>query len=138
EMRDMSNRGAAYAVLFLDMDRFKLVNDTFGHTFGDKLLVAVAQRLDEFRRLGDVVGRIGGDEFVVVTDASLGVDSVVKSADRLRKSFSQPFVIGDIEVPVSFSVGIAVSGPDSEAESLLRDADTAMYGAKDVGRDSVL
>lgn len=138
ELARLDGRGIPHAVLFLDMDRFKLVNDSFGHSFGDELLVAVAERLRCGRRLGDVVARIGGDEFVVVTDSSAGIDAVVRSAEEIRQAFLVPFLINDTEIPVSFSVGVATSTPGSVPGELLRDADTAMYRAKDGGRDAVL
>ena len=138
ELSELAEAGIPHAVLFVDMDRFKLVNDSFGHSFGDDLLIAVAERLRASSRRGDVVARIGGDEFVVVTTYDAGIDQVVRTAEELRQSFSRPFLIRDTEIPVSISVGIATSDLDGGPGALLRDADTAMYGAKDAGRDSVL
>jgi len=137
ELADMDERDIPHAVLFVDMDRFKLVNDSFGHSFGDDLLVAVAERLRETHP-DDVVARIGGDEFVVVVPYDGGIDLVVSRAEALRRSFSVPFLVRETEIPVSISVGIATSDLDGGPGALLRDADTAMYGAKDAGRDSVL
>ena len=138
ELAELDERGIPHAVLFVDMDRFKLVNDSFGHSFGDDLLIAVSERLRRSRSATDIVARIGGDEFVVVTTFTGGIDQVVGMAEALRQSFAQPFLIRDTEIPVSISVGIATSELDGGPGALLRDADTAMYGAKDAGRDSVL
>jgi len=138
ELARLEARGVQHAVLFLDMDRFKLVNDSFGHSFGDDLLIAVADRLRSGPVKADAIARIGGDEFVVVIEYAGGLDSVVAAAEILRQSFGNPFHIRDTEIPVSFSVGIATSAEDGGPDALLRDADTAMYGAKDAGRDSVV
>lgn len=126
------------ALLFLDMDRFKLVNDSFGHDFGDDLIAAVVDRLRVEHPAPDLIARIGGDEFVVVAVGLRDLDEVVAVAEELRRSFSQPFLIDQIEIPVSVSIGIAPADGAGDAGSLLRDADTAMYGAKDAGRDAVV
>src|SRR4051794_8194312 len=127
------------ALLFVDVDRFKLVNDSYGHSLGDELLVGVAQRLRAESPAGSVIARVGGDEFVVVLRTDEGLDGARAFAERLRVRFNEPFQVRDIEVWSSASVGVALAGHDdyTTAESLLRDADTAMYQAKEAGRDAV-
>ncbi|HXX89294.1 MAG TPA: EAL domain-containing protein [Acidimicrobiales bacterium] len=128
------------ALLFLDIDRFKLVNDTLGHSHGDELLVAVAERLQRHVRASDLVTRIGGDEFMIVLGGVVSVSHAVDMADRLRAVMRDPFVINGIEFDVTVSVGLAFASnddPDSSVEVLVREADTAMHEAKESGRDSV-
>ena len=126
-------------VLFLDLDRFKLVNDTLGHRVGDELLVAVARRLESNTRPGDTVVRIGGDEFVVLLDGVVDDDEAKVIGERTRLSFQVPFKVNELEIPMSTSIGIAVAAPSRDRfgpDALLRDADTAMYVAKDGGGDA--
>jgi diguanylate cyclase len=132
--------GALVALLFLDLDRFKLINDSYGHSLGDELLLAVAQRLSATTRPGDLVARIGGDEFVIVLENVPSLTTVVEVAERTRHSFQIPFCVRGVEVIASASVGVSVAdGTDRslDAEALIRDADTAMYRAKEAGRDAV-
>jgi diguanylate cyclase (GGDEF)-like protein len=128
------------ALMFLDVDRFKLVNDSYGHTLGDTFLTAVAQRLRTSIRPVDLVARIGGDEFVIVA-SNLGNDAeATELAERTRRLFAQPFDVKGAELTSTVSIGIAVSdGSESHAtaESMIRDADIAMYDAKESGRDTV-
>jgi diguanylate cyclase (GGDEF)-like protein len=128
------------ALLFLDLDRFKLVNDTLGHTHGDELLVAVAWRLQEHVRPTDLVTRIGGDEFMIVLGRVVSVSQALELANRLRSCLRVPFMVNGMEFYVSASIGLAFASgddPATDAEVLVRDADTAMYQAKDAGRDAV-
>jgi diguanylate cyclase (GGDEF)-like protein len=128
------------ALVFLDVDRFKLVNDTLGHSGGDELLVAVGERLCEYVRAEDLVARIGGDEFVVVRDGVRDVDEAVQFAERIRCCFEVPFSLDGSEIYSSASLGVAVADgcdPTVDAETMIRDADTAMYQAKDSGRNAV-
>ncbi|MGH7532721.1 MAG: sensor domain-containing protein [Gemmatimonadales bacterium] len=123
------------AVLFLDLDRFKVVNDSLGHVHGDQLLVAIARRLEDCVRPGDTVGRLGGDEFVVLLDDVPGAAGAEEVAGRIQHALGAPFELAGQEVYATTSIGIAISVTGHErAEDLLRDADTAMYDAKAQGK----
>ena len=121
------------AVLFLDLDRFKLVNDTLGHLVGDRLLMAVAKRLEAALRPGDTVARIGGDEFTLLLDDIGDVHGASIVAERVQESLSAPFVVDGRELHVSASIGIALVTSDRAPEDVVRDADVAMYRAKAQG-----
>jgi diguanylate cyclase (GGDEF)-like protein len=133
---DRASEGEAHVgVLFLDVDRFKLVNDSLGHEVGDRLLLEVAERLRMCVRPSDVVARFGGDEFVVMIDDVTDTSEVVAVAERITETMAQPFTVGTREIFVSASVGIAFSHRGHELSSdLLRQADLAMYLAKERGR----
>src|SRR5918995_3272244 len=121
----------AVAVVLLDLDHFKLVNDSLGHEAGDALLTALAPRLQDAVRPSDTVARLGGDEFVVVCEDLDGVRAAVQVAERLAGAVSQPVVLPDQEHFVTASIGIALAeSADADAEALIRDADAAMYRAK--------
>ena len=122
------------AVLFLDLDRFKVVNDSRGHQVGDELLVRVAERLVEVVRPGDTVARFGGDEFVVVCENAASPWDAALLAERIAVAMQAPVDVDGTELPVSASIGVAVAGDGASAGTLLRDADTAMYHAKARGR----
>ncbi|MCJ7831233.1 MAG: diguanylate cyclase, partial [Dehalococcoidia bacterium] len=125
------------AVMFLDLDRFKLVNDTGGHAVGDKLLQRVAERLTKTTREGDTVSRMGGDEFIVLLPEVAGVKDTCEIAERILERFRPPWVLAGHQFNVTASIGIAMYPQHGEdPETLLRNADTATYRAKDQGRDS--
>jgi diguanylate cyclase (GGDEF)-like protein/PAS domain S-box-containing protein len=127
--------GYRFAVLFLDLDDFKLVNDSLGHAAGDGLLAEIARRLPTCVRPGDVVARLGGDEFTVLLDDITGRPDAERAARRIHRCFAQPVVVETRELVVSVSIGVALSEPGYDApEELLRDADIAMYHAKAQGR----
>ncbi len=124
-----------FAVLFLDLDRFKNINDSLGHTTGDKLLQGIAHRLELTLRPGDTVARLGGDEFAILLSQVADVADAIHVAERVQEVVSKPFLIDSHEVFVTASIGIALSGVTTEkAEDILRDADIAMYRAKAAGR----
>ena len=124
------------AVLFVDLDHFKAINDSFGHDAGDQVLAEVGRRLSQLSRHVDTVARLGGDEFVVLCAALRGDDDVGLIADRIVRGIRVPYIEGKRDLSVTCSVGIAVtSDPLTEPEQLIRDADGAMYEAKETGRD---
>jgi diguanylate cyclase (GGDEF)-like protein/PAS domain S-box-containing protein len=124
-----------FAILFLDLDGFKLVNDSLGHQAGDQLLIAMSRRLEAYLRPGDTIARLGGDEFILFIDDIDETRDVLAMAERVLKELEAPFVLNDQEVITTASVGIALSGPNYEcAETLIRDADIAMYQAKSRGK----
>lgn len=128
-------RGQHVALLFVDLDHFKLVNDSLGHAAGDSLLRQAAQRLGAATRDTDTVARIGGDEFVVLCESISG-PAAQRLADRLVRAFRVPFPVEGTDAVVTASVGVAVAETDATPAELLRDADTAMYRAKNAGRNA--
>lgn len=133
-----ARHGGAVAVLFLDLDRFKLINDTRGHNIGDQLLVAVAERLRTVVRDGDTLARHGGDEFVVLVEDNTDADGVHMLADRIRNVLQDPVRVGGSWFHTTASIGTACSTDgDHDAATLLSNADAAMYQAKHSGRDRV-
>ncbi|MEU5752840.1 EAL domain-containing protein [Streptomyces sp. NPDC047829] len=144
--RRASDRGAALrgtAVLFIDLDGFKAVNDTIGHQAGDELLVQAARRLHEAVRKGDTASRLGGDEFAALIvgdgarDRTAREGHIMELADRLRLTLSQPYLIDGNDVRVNASIGVAFAEPGLGAGELLRNADLAMYRAKAGGKGRV-
>ncbi|WP_408059163.1 putative bifunctional diguanylate cyclase/phosphodiesterase [Streptomyces erythrochromogenes] len=131
------------AVLFIDLDGFKAVNDTIGHQAGDELLIEAARRLQDSVRAGDTAARLGGDEFAALIlgdgsrDRSAREYQVREIADRLRARLSQPYRIGGSEVRVAASIGVAFADPGITPSDLMRNADLAMYRAKAGGKDRV-
>ncbi|MHB0968767.1 MAG: putative bifunctional diguanylate cyclase/phosphodiesterase [Thermoanaerobaculia bacterium] len=125
------------AILFFDLDRFKIINDSLGHTVGDALLKAVSERIRGVLRNEDTLARIGGDEFVILTQINGKIEDAGKIARKTLDAINLPFQIANREIVVTSSIGIAVypnDGPD--AETLVKNADTAMYRAKEQGRDN--
>ena len=129
--------GTRLAVAFVDLDRFKFINDSLGHHVGDELLKAVAARVKSCVRECDTVARLGGDEFVLLINGHSGPDSVRQIMERMLAAVAQPWVIEQGEYHVSCSIGVALHPEDGEdALTLLKHADSAMYRAKDNGRDN--
>ncbi|HXT22024.1 MAG TPA: EAL domain-containing protein, partial [Thermoanaerobaculia bacterium] len=127
--------GTGVAVLFCDLDRFKVINDSLGHRIGDELLVALAERLRASVRVIDTVARLGGDEFGFLLEGLLDVRQASRNAERILEELQRPFHLSGHEVFTSGSIGIAVGDGDSTGpEQILRDADIAMYRAKAQGR----
>ncbi len=126
---------SALALLFLDLDGFKMINDSLGHSIGDKLLIRVADRLSALMRPGERVVRLGGDEFVMIVDLADGQHSAAESARRIEQAFASPFPVDGMELSITTSIGVAIDDGHAEgAEDLLRDADIALYRAKEAGR----
>ena len=143
-LRTKRNPEYMFALLFLDLDKFKVINDSLGHVVGDKLLVQIAARFAGALRVSDTIAlgmhrsclaRVGGDEFVVLLDGLRDAADAVRVAERIQRTLAQPFVIDGHEVFTGTSIGIAPNRPGYEtAEEILRDADTALYQAKAKGR----
>ena len=134
-LQDLLDRDSRAVVMFVDVDRFKLINDGIGHGAGDTILMLLGERLKTFLRSGDTVGRFGGDEFIIVCE-NLMLRGARTLAERIRQSTRRPFEVDGRKIYLNVSVGIALAGPDDTAESMLRGADTAMYRAKSAGGDS--
>ena len=125
-----------FTVLFLDFDRFKLVNDSFGHITGDKLLIEISTRLQNMLRSSDTVARLGGDEFAMLVDEIANIDEALPIVDRILGEMKKPFDIEGKSLYATVSIGIAAWSRDyASPDLLLRDADTALYQAKSMGRD---
>lgn len=127
--------GAHFSVLFLDLDRFKTVNDSLGHAAGDELLIAIARRLERFLRPGDTVARLGGDEFAILLADATSASDAIRVAERVQEVLAEEFTIGGHPVFVTARIGIALSdSTEASPEAILRNADIAMYRAKASGR----
>jgi diguanylate cyclase (GGDEF)-like protein len=127
--------GAGIAVLFIDVDGFKTINDTLGHARGDRLLIRIGERLRTVVRAGDTVARLGGDEFALLLEDVVSVDAALAVAARAIDVVGEPFDLGDQPTRTSVSIGVAFrSAPDATLDELLKDADAAMYQAKAAGK----
>ena len=126
-----------FAILFLDLDNFKNVNDSKGHEFGDKILLHISKILLEVTRKNDIVSRLGGDEFVVVLSEFKDENKIVEIAQRLKENLSKPFKLDDEEFTITASMGIAIYPKDGEdVKTLLKNADIAMYKSKELGKNN--
>ena len=134
---DKSHANPAHKVstLFIDLDRFKVVNDSLGHLIGDQLLIGISERLRECLRPNDIVARLGGDEFTILVEGSYEINEVVRIAERLQEKFATPFDLSGHEIYSSASIGILhASEKHLTPQDIMRDADTAMYQAKRAGK----
>jgi diguanylate cyclase (GGDEF)-like protein/PAS domain S-box-containing protein len=126
--------GGVVALLFVDLDRFKAVNDNFGHDVGDRLLIAIADRLGEMMRDSDTVARLGGDEFVILGEKIESDGEALALAERVVETLREPFVVGSVEATMHASVGVSIAhNQDADPDAMLREADIAMYRAKRAG-----
>jgi diguanylate cyclase (GGDEF)-like protein len=133
-IRQAQRHGQRLAVLFIDLDRFKEINDTLGHDYGDTLLREVARRLSQGLRSSDTVARLGGDEFVVLLEEIADPMLVAGVAQKLNAALAESFVLAGSEYHVTASIGVSLYPDDSEdAPALLKNADIAMYRAKEPG-----
>lgn len=133
--RARRGQDSLFAVLFLDVDGFKLVNDSMGHHVGDEMLVSIARRLEGCVRGGDIVARLGGDEFAILLERIVDVRDAAMVAERVQEALQVPLSIGGYEHATSASIGVALStGASEQPEYVLRSADIAMYRAKNTGR----
>jgi diguanylate cyclase (GGDEF)-like protein/PAS domain S-box-containing protein len=127
-----------HAVLYCDVDHFKEINDTYGHAVGDEVLRAIATRIRRSVRDKDVVARLGGDEFVVVLQGVRGPSDAEGVAAKIRSAMREALMVDGIDLSRSFSIGVAMVRPDSTPDRVLRDADAALYEAKESGRDRIV
>ncbi|MDT4897628.1 MAG: hypothetical protein QOH25_2705 [Acidobacteriota bacterium] len=133
--RSERNEKTMFAVIYLDLDRFKVINDSLGHMIGDQLLVGIARRLENILRPGDTIARLGGDEFTILLEDIQDRNYVLQIAERIQNEISAPFSLSGREVFTTVSIGIAISSKEyKQTEDVLRDADTAMYRAKALGK----
>ena len=124
-----------FAILFIDLDRFKVINDSLGHLVGDQLLIEISHRLASCVRVGDTVARFGGDEFTILLDEISDISTAQQLAERIQKTIAAPFNLDGQEIFVTASIGITSDTTECDKpETLLRDADTAMYQAKIQGK----
>jgi diguanylate cyclase (GGDEF)-like protein/PAS domain S-box-containing protein len=130
----LDRSGGVVALLFIDLDRFKAVNDNFGHDVGDRLLISVSERLAEMMRDSDTVARLGGDEFVILGEEIETDEEAFALAERVVQTLKEPFQVGGVEVSMPASVGVSITHDgETDPENMLREADVAMYRAKGAG-----
>lgn len=133
------DKGARLAVFFMDLDNFKIVNDTMGHHMGDELLKEFASRIQQCLRPGDTLSRLGGDEFTILLDPIASLDTACQVADRILETTKKPFLLNDQEFFVTTSIGISyLDTGERKAEDILQDADVAMYHAKRQGKNQYI
>ena len=133
--RSQRSEKSMFAVIYLDLDRFKVINDSLGHMIGDQLLIGIARRLENILRPGDTIARLGGDEFTILLEDIQDRNYVIQIAERIQSEISAPFSLSGRDVFTTVSIGIAISSKDyKQTEDVLRDADTAMYRAKALGK----
>jgi len=131
-------RKLQFAVLFIDLDGFKHVNDTLGHALGDQLLIAVANRIQKRKRSEDILARMGGDEFAIVLKDVSSKEDTLNIANDYLKFFTEPYVISGYELSIGASIGVSLYPKDgNDIHTLLSNADSAMYQAKNSGKNSV-
>jgi diguanylate cyclase (GGDEF)-like protein len=132
--RSKRHEEPTFAILLLDLDRFKLVNDSLGHRVGDQMIVEVARRLDECLRAEDTIARLGGDEFAILLNDLHDPYEIIQIINRIQREISRPLVVEGNKVFTTCSIGVAIANPDTDStEAMMRDADTAMYEAKAQG-----
>jgi diguanylate cyclase (GGDEF)-like protein/PAS domain S-box-containing protein len=135
-LRRLGRASGVLAVLYLDLDRFKVVNDSMGHLIGDEVLLKAAERLTHHLRPADTLARLGGDEFVIVAEGVVDEPAAIRLANRIIEAGREPFQVGDEEFVCTLSVGIACTADSQRgADELLHECDLALYRAKDRGRD---
>jgi diguanylate cyclase (GGDEF)-like protein len=126
---------SCFSVLYLDLDRFKVINDSLGHIAGDQLLIGIAKRLETCLRGADTAARLGGDEFVILLDDLQENAGAIRAAERLQSDLSHPFNLDGYQVVITASIGVVYVGDNyNRPEDVLRDADIALYRAKALGR----
>jgi len=134
-LANSSRHGSLFGLLYMDLDGFKPVNDTHGHKTGDQVLQTVALRIDETIRKGDMVARVGGDEFIVLLDSVRGRASVERATERILAALAAPLIIDGTEIPIGCSIGATIFPYDAETlEELMQKADQALLAAKDAGK----
>ncbi len=137
ELAHARRSSAALAIMFLDLDEFKDINDTLGHTLGDRLLKEIGARLMKIMRESDTVARLGGDEFTLLLPGINDVASATQVADKILKEVRQPMMLDKNNLSITTSIGIAIyPGDGGDADTLLKNADAAMYHAKERGRNN--
>lgn len=135
-LRRSERTGEDVAIIFVDLDAFKMINDSYGHNVGDNLLCAIGERLVDVVRPGDTVARFGGDEFVILCERIGDLDAIASIAERISEAMRKPLKLEGIQLYATASLGVAIgNGKTHKADELLRNADAAMYLAKDQGRD---